>query len=434
VTLALENKEPSVFVKGFLLLVSFISAQRFLFSPIDSVVCIFPIFLVFFYFNNIKLRNSLILFSLFISVDNAPEILSTSFSFLRYSIYIFAVYFLYKGNFYNLKNVYIFFTFLLFFGIITVFNFHNLHLNTLFRDLLVVVLAFPILCSRNSSNFEINLSLLNLLIVFYILSELINVFFLSRLGYFSDDYLSYISTKSFIVLPSFYFLIKRKYFIAIPVILATIIVLIAYTTRMIILTYFIGLFIYFLVNGLFKIRFLILILFIFLSGLFLSNKLNFEFQGYKATGVFIQLVEDLSLEEKFLLLDPVRYYETKMFFDRNIFEILFGSGFGSGLIDTKNDLSFVKVTDTAFSEKELNEGIFYNLHDTWIDLGLRFGLLTILLVYFFSFKFMFSVKSFDIKITGFVLLILFSCATYSTQGLILLAYLFFYAKSNFYNF
>jgi hypothetical protein len=428
VSLDLENKEPTGFVKIFLLFVSIIGAQRFLLTPLDALVCFVPLVIAVIYFNKIELRNTLILFALFISIDNAPEELTITFGVLRYTIYLFALFVFYRNRYYNPKYVFIFFFFLFLFGGTTILNFRNIHGDTLIRDLFIVVLAFPILCSDKRAEFEINFSILNKLIVVYILSEVINVFLRPKLGFSTADYLSYISTKSFVVLPSFYYLIKGKLKIAIPLILLTIFVLVAYGTRMIILTYVLGLILYFINSGILQFRSLVFALIVFIAIYYVSNVLNIEFAGFKATGVFIQLLQSGSLGDKFLLIDPVRYYETKLFFERNFFEICFGNGFGSGLIDVKNELNFVKVTDSAFSLQELNQGKYYNLHDTWIDLGLRFGFVAILSVYFFIFRWMIFLNNMSIKFIGFAMLVLFSCATYSTQGLILIGYLFFYAK------
>lgn len=428
--LVLENKVSTSFVKFFLFFVSFIGAQRFLLAPLDVLICFVPLLMAVFYFNKIELRNTLIFFALFISVDNSPEELTITSGVLRYTIYLFALFIIYRIRYYNPKSVFIFFISLFLFGSITVFNYRNIHIDTLIRDLFIVVLAFPILCSDFRAKFEINFSILNQLIVVYILSEVINVFLRPKLGFSTADYLSYISTKSFVVLPSFYYLIKGKSKIAIPLILLTIFVLVAYGTRMIILTYVLGLILYFITIGILKFRLFVFALIIFYGIFYISNVLNIDFAGFKATGVFVQLFQDGNLGEKFLLIDPVRYYETKLFFERSLFEICFGNGFGSGLIDVKNELNFVKVTDTAFSLQELNQGKFYNLHDTWIDLGLRFGFVSIISIYILIFRWMFFLQNMNIKFIGFAMLVLFSCATYSTQGLILIGYLLLYTKAH----
>jgi len=430
VSLVLENKEPKSFVKILLLFISFIGAQRFLLAPLDALICFVPLVMAVIYFNKIELRNTLILFTLFISVDNAPEELTLTFGVLRYAIYLFALFIFYRNRYYNPKYVLIFSISFLLFSSITVFNYRNIHFDTLIRDLFIVVLAFPVLCSDSRANFEINFSILNQLVVVYILSEVVNVFIRPKLGFSSEDYLSYISTKSFIILPTFYYITNGRLKNAIPLMLLTVFVLVAYGTRMIILTFVLGLILYFINSGILRFRSLVFALIVFIVIYYMSNVLNFEFAAFKATGFFIQLIQDGSLDAKFLLIDPVRYYETKIFFERDLFKICFGDGFGSGLIDVKNELLFIKVTDTAFSSQELSQGKFYNLHDTWIDLGLRFGFIAIILVYIFIFRCMFYIKNINIKFIGFAMLVLFSCATYSTQGLILIGYLLFYVKAH----
>lgn len=428
--LVFEKKEPSDFLIGVLCVTSFIGAQRFLLTPIDSIACIVPLIFVFFYYKVTELRNTLILFSLFISVDNAPYDLTITFSYLRYFVYFFAMLILYSYKNYNPKSVLTFSIVFILLVCWSIFNYESIHLNTFIRDLFIVALIYPVLCLNGKFDFQINFSLLNKLIIIYIISEVINVFIRAKLGFTSADYLSYNSTKSLIIAPTFYYLVKNKINIAIPLILLTFFVLVAYGTRMIIITYVIGLILFFFTSSIFSLKFFYFIFIILITFYLSLNVLFIDFSSFKATGVFVQLIEEGDFYEKILLIDPVRYYETKMFFDRNFFKIIFGSGFGSGLIDVNNYLGFVKSTDTAFTIQELNSGKYYNLHDTWIDLGLRFGFIAILLVYFFIFKLMISFNNHNIKFIGFSLLVLFSCATYSTQGLILICYLFFYAKAN----
>lgn len=412
-----------------LFIVSFLAAQRFLLSPFDTFICLVPFVLSFFYINNTILRNSLLIFSLFVSVDNAAEDLAISNSLIRYAIYLYSIYILYRSSHFDPKKILAFVVLLTFYLILTVFNILSIDLETLFRDILILLLSFPILCSySNENHFAIDFELLGMLLAVYLLSEILNLFLRPLLGFNSADYLSYSSTKSFIVFPSIYYLYKRNFKIAIPILLATLAVLIAYTTRMIILTYTATLVLILATIIRLNLKYILLYFSIFIFFVLFFKLSNIEFEGFKATGVFIQFFAEGSLFEKFLIIDPVRYYETKLFFDRNAFSVLFGDGFGSGLIDLKNELFFVSPTDSAFSPKELMQRKYYNLHDTWIDLGLRFGFLSILVLYALIFKFLFFRKNINVQILSAVLIVLFSCATYSTQGLILVAFVFYASK------
>lgn len=295
-------------------------------------------------------------------------------------------------------------------------------------------MAFPVLCSDpKNTRFPIDFKLLNYLLVIYLFSELINIFLKPFLGFSANDYLSYTSTKSLVVLPSFYYLLKKNFKIALPIILLTVIVLIGYSTRMIILTYTISLLIIFFASIRISLKHIFAFALVVFVIILFSNSLELDFESFKATGVFIQLFADGELFEKFLLIDPVRYYETKMFFERSFFSIFFGDGFGSGLIDKQNYLHFVKVTDSAFSAEELNSRRYYNLHDTWIDLGLRFGLVSIMFSYFYIFRWIYFRKNLVVQISAALLIVLFSCITYSTQGLLILSFIFYFAKVEYFN-
>lgn len=412
-----------------LLFTSFLSAQRFLISPLDAYFCLIPFVISLIYFKNILFRNTLLLFALFISVDNAAIGLADTFAPIRIAIYLTSIYTLYESNLFNVKYIAVFGVMLTIYLMLTFFNLDNIDFGTLYRDILLLSLVFPVFCSSSTkSKFPIDFELLNCIILVYIISEVVNILIRPLLGFDTSDYLNYISTKSFIVFPSIYYLINKKFKLALPIVFITLIVLIAYTTRMIILTYTLILILILFKSVRIRMKNILVILVLLVCSFLIYNITNFEFNGSKATTVFIQLFTEGDLFEKFLIIDPVRYNETKLFFNRSLFSVLFGDGLGSGLIDSRNDLGFVKFTDTAFTIKELQEGKYYNLHDTWIDLGLRFGFLSIVLLYLQIFRWLYFKNIKTIQIVGAILVVLFSCATYSTQGLILLAYLFYNVK------
>ncbi|MBY0533692.1 MAG: hypothetical protein K2P31_01845 [Rickettsiaceae bacterium] len=263
----------------------------------------------------------------------------------------------------------------------------------------------------------------------YLISEVLNIIIRPYLGFDGSDYLSYVSTKSLITLPSLYYLHKKKVFSGLVLLVLTIPVLITYSTRMIIVTYVLAVILLFIVRIIRDIKISVLLVSFFTIAIYLFSFFDFQPEGFKATSIFLQFFSEGSLSESIRIIDPVRYGETVLFFKRGIFSILSGEGLGSGLHDIHGELYFIKVSDTAFSEKELNNNVFYNLHDTWIDIGLRFGLLFIIYLYYYILKLVLIQKKDILPLVGLLLIILFSCATYSTQGLILIAFFFFYAKS-----
>ena len=136
--------------------------------------------------------------------------------------------------------------------------------------------------------------------------------------------------------------------------------------------------------------------------------------GNKTTALFSFLISELPLNELILLTDPVRYAEFSLFFERDLFSILFGDGLAAGLVDGSGKMVFVDLDDTAFSQQELDSSIYYNLHETILDSGLRFGLIPILFVFI---KTIFDLFKGD-PIKNSVLLILFMCSFWSINGIL----------------
>jgi hypothetical protein len=406
----------------------FLAAQRFLLYPFNAYFCFIPFVLALIYFNDSIFRNTLLTISLFITVDNASEDLAITFGVLRYSIYTISIYSLYKTKYFDSKSIFVFSLIILFYFVNTLVHFIDIDWPTFSRDIILLCLVFPVFSSNSKkSKFLIDFNLLSSLILIFLFSELTNLYLRPFLGYDSTDYLSYNSSKSLIIVPSLFYLINKNYRLGLIAVIFTIVILIAYSTRMIIITYVFTLILFFLSKV--NIKNVLFILLSVISIIFILNITNFELEQFKASGVFVQLFTQGDIVEKFLIIDPVRFYETKLFFSRNLFSILFGDGLGSGLIDSNNQLNFVKLTDTAFSLRELSTGRYYNLHDTWIDLGLRFGFLFIVMIYIQVFRLMFFGKTIIIQCIAAILIVLFSCATYSTQGLIICSFLFYSLKS-----
>ena len=121
------------------------------------------------------------------------------------------------------------------------------------------------------------------------------------------------------------------------------------------------------------------------------------------------------------LIDPWRFGELQLLFDRNLFSIIFGEGFGSGIFDTKGYLVFADFGQTAYSDKELISGIFYNMHDLWTDYGLRFGLLFITVFLYDVIKNIIFSKNRLKTFYAMLILILSLCAFFSSAGIILIS-------------
>jgi hypothetical protein len=185
---------------------------------------------------------------------------------------------------------------------------------------------------------------------------------------------------------------------------------------------FISIFLFLSSNN-FNLKKLVINSFFILIPILIISELNFNIESKKASGIFTRFSGQGSFLEKLEEIDRTRFVEHKLFFQRSIFEVVFGSGFGSGLEDPNNELGFSVDNAGSFSSQEIYNHKYYNLHDTWIDFGLRFGLLSVLVCYFFMYKKMKS-KNVDLRISSAILFILFTCASFSSSGLILIAYFF----------
>lgn len=427
---------------NFLIVASaFIAGQRFLLAPVNTILCIVPFIISIIQYKNVENRNTLLLVALFLCVDNASDELSLTPIAIRYPIYLMSIWSLYSNIQLDKRKLLVFSLVTLLFFARTLVNYKNIDVATFMRDIFLILFLIPSVCiNYERFSFPISFETLVNTIIAFLISEILNILIRSNLGFDSTDYLSYISTKSLVVVPSFYFLVKGSLKQAFFLIMMTLIVLVFYSTRMIIVTYIISILLFSLKVGLLSIKKLIysgvVILLFFVTIYFFDINL----EGFKATGVFLQFFTQGDLTEKFMLIDPVRYNETKLFFERDLFSIMLGDGLGSGLIDRNNEFDFVRITDTAFSESELRNGVFYNLHDTWIDLGLRFGFLLILVSYYKIFRLIFQRGNVEANILGLILLVIYSCASYSTQGILVIIFIMnfsihifnkpFYLRSN----
>ncbi|MBW7835271.1 MAG: hypothetical protein H3C28_01340 [Sphingomonadales bacterium] len=407
-------------VPALMVLCVFLGAQRFVLSNIYAYVALLPFtFAVYFHDYNKKLSNTLIIIALFLCVDNGGKIYTETNNIVRFVIYVTAILSMLEGARFDIRRVFIFSLFFLVLIAITLLNDNPIDYKTAFRDFLLTILAFLVLCrSSTSFTYAIDTGFIAQLLTIYIAAELVNIMFFYSLD--RDGYLSYNSLKSLIVLPTFYYMFSGRIRLAVAIGLMTAVVLLAYGTRMIFLAYIFACVIALLRGRIIKGYNIISILFlVFIATISLSYS-SLELESYKVAGIFYQLFETNSVMDYLYLIDPVRYTEHQLFFDRNFLSILIGDGFGSGLIDRNNDFSFVSPYSTAFSDEELNEGIFYNLHDFWIDIGLRFGFLSIVLTYFFVINRMFSKKE-SIAILSMTEFVLLTCASFSTLGLIAIA-------------
>ena len=415
----IKNRNLTNFI---LLALALLGSQRFLLPNISSLICIIPFALSLFYIrSNKKLSLTYLIISLFLSVDNGVGAYYETNFILRYSIYILVLYYLFSGYKIRENSIIIILSFIIFLLFLTFFNVDLIDNDTFKRDIFLLFL-FTIIFTRSSrtlNDIDVNLTYLRNFFLFFLGFELINILLFYDVGY---DYLSYDSTKSLIVLPLIYLVIYGRTMATTVVFILTLWVMIAYTTRMIFVSLFLALFIY-SIKIIIKKQYFILYLFfiaiiIFLFGSIDLSSLNLE--GHKATNMLYLLLNNSSPIELLQGLDKGRFFENKLFFDQNIFNILFGNGLGSGIFDKSGLLNFIGYNDTAFSAKELDSKYFYSFHDVWIDIGLRFGLVFVLGILMYLILNIMD-KQQNITFYAFLLIILMLCQFFSTAGLLMIS-------------
>ena len=261
--------------------------------------------------------------------------------------------------------------------------------------------------------------MLNKFLIFYIIFESVNAYFFLDLFY--GEYLNYDSTKALIILPSLILFSEKKYLKFLLLGLVTLYVLAWYGSRMISLIYAMALLMILMRNISFNKETLIFLPFAFVIISFLS--IYFFNIDFKQTPKIIELVQDILISTSFIdllkILDPVRFYEHILFFDRNIFNILFGSGLGTGMYDQQNLMGFISGSQTAFSNEELFSKVFYSFHDLHIDFGLRFGLVAIIIVLTNLVVNFFKSTSESKYLSTFLICLMFTMF-FSTSGLLLI--------------
>lgn len=400
----------------------FLSSQRFLLSPIDSLSCVLIFGVALFYFNRNNAKFlALLIMAIFVSVDNGGAIFSETPGAIRYVFYLTAVFFaVYKMRI-SAKGIMLLGIFSFLPIVIMLFHRDILVMSLLFkRDLFLIFLGIIVLATHHNSlnRFELDFAFLTQMFLVYMVGELINIAFFFSV--FEHGYLSFDSNKSLIIFPFLYVLhSKLSNFLKFLFFLLTFVICVFYVTRMVILSLFLVLLIYFFKRiRTIKIRYWVILGVAIFS---LSHvKIGPSLDLIKFVHTLNKAVGKVSLVESIRALDPVRFGEIEIFIDQHYFNIIFGNGLGTGLYDKKGYFGFVDFYQTAFTENELSSGFFYNFHDVWIDIGLRFGLFPLFLVLAILFK---DVRPERGKISqlAMMLIILIFCQFWTMSGLILMS-------------
>ena len=426
----LSNKFAQIIPLFF---IATLSTQRYLLPDIYHFTCLIPLILGLIYQNkNITLGNTYLIIALFTCADiggagaDAGLMFKETSGLIRYAIYLSILSIIlirYKINF---NKIWVPVLLLIMPTIITAYNAFDMSFtinSTILRgDIFVAIMIFLVLTNKNEKIFNVDNKLLCCFIVFYGFFEIINYLLYHD---YTLEYLNYQSIKSLIVFPLIYSLIFFKsHLIKLILLLCTVIVLVGYTTRMIILSLIFTLTIYYAgkINPKSLIQIPTIGLIIFVSiGIGMSLV---QYQGIGESIKFLNMVSILIDGDNILLslqlIDPWRFGELQLLFDRNLFSIFFGEGFGSGIFDNKGYLIFADFGQTAYSDKELTSGVFYNMHDLWTDYGSRFGLLFIIIFLYDIVKNIIFSKNSLKTFYAMLILILALCTFFSSAGIILI--------------
>ena len=198
----------------------------------------------------------------------------------------------------------------------------------------------------------------------------------------STNYLSLDSTKGTILILMFYLiiktLIKKSFFINSIFISLSFSVLLAYQTKWLILMFFLGLFILFLLID-FKLKLEFLIVFGFFNLLvipilFLSFPKVFELLKYRFSGLsnfnFSNEISEIDLIRSSSIINSVNELFTKN-------SLLTGLGYGSWFTD--NYLPMPNVNTSSFEESSILSGRYYRIHDYFFFFLFKFGLVGLFL-------------------------------------------------------
>lgn len=366
----------------FWMLIAFIAAQRFALPSISELICVIPFVAALLYFTSSeKIRNSLLFLALFLSVDNAAVGAAVTVSVVRYLIYATIILTLALNS--STTKTRLFGTVMVF-ALYTVITFAHVNEQLsgvqMWRDIQILALGGILFALKKRRAYELDIGLLFYATIGFLLSECVN--YVAFSGVWHGDYMSYDTTKYLIAIPSLIAIFAGRPLVAWTLVGLTIMVLVGYTHRTLFLGYLISLVAILAVvpmkKGVIKRVFAIVgigLAILVAGGLDIPTML----QSNKALNALYLL--QLHGFNALQLLDPVRFASTTMFFEIPPFELLFGRGLGSGLQDNYGHLGFVTLDQTAFSEQELNSGIYFNFHDVWVDVGLRFGLLPLALFF-----------------------------------------------------
>ena len=403
-------------ILGFIL--GLLSSMRFISVIPEHLVAIVPLFLFFAFIFNKEKSLVLAFMAVACAIDKSGNFYSDTPSVIRYLIYIAMVFALIRFISFDRNKLFFLVPLVFYLGnSFTQFSFFEVRTFVLY--FFIYMLFFLSLCvrmsARQKSYFLVATIAMSSGVIF---SEYFNILLYS-LDY-SKNYLSYSPLKFLICALPLFFFSQGRLLLSLFFSVLVLFILNEYGTRMIPILFIFSVIMFYLpsiliMKSMLQFFFLLVCL---LYGLFLIPEDVLE--SNRVLNVIYYLQQTSSFYDLLVILDPVRVVEHKIFLERDLWSIALGDGLGSALIDSSNQLGFVTLENHAFSEEELNSGIYYRIHDAWLYLGLRFGLIAVFIVNLWLLRFTRAENSFFIGALAFICL---NTATFSILGLLVTAYL-----------
>ena len=345
----------------FVFICGLIASQRFSLDGLNVFICILPYAFFFQYFLSKKfdIALSLIVISLFLVCDNGGGAYTETPAIIRYMIFISGLLMLgYLSRPKIGQRKLLFLIILAVVLLMTTLSSQMLIFDraTFQRDILAFIILSLVLISRSEA--QLSLPLLFATSFGFLIGELVNI---NLFFNYSNDYMNYNTLKGFIVFPFLYVaFIKKKPLFAIILFFLTIPILINYGSRLLIGTFALLLLLAFVVDKFKHLRAILLLTILVSIMIVVINNYDLPFfesdaSKYKAVMLFLNLINvigSIDILSALKSLDIVRFTENQLFFSRPMFEVIFGSGLGSGIVDTQGLLGFVEYNDTAYSVEE----------------------------------------------------------------------------------
>ena len=400
-----------------------VATQRSEMPAISSLACLIPLILMVINFKGTSIFWISAIVFLYTSIDQSLSSGLETPKIIRYSGYIIISFRLYYNLTLSRRMLTVLMAILALGFLSAAFVQPPIFLDQFTTDIKVIALLFIPAIAFKAPNVPLALGDLTFILIFAVIGESVNS---SSIGQ-DAAYSSYNSTKSLILIPIIWALLNKRYALCVLFVLVIVPVVFAYSTRMI-LVMLMAYILYHVAKvvsqNLIKALLLVVIAYLFVGNIDRAKQMRVdEFYGQpsKSAQMVATAVEGLQnpnfdLKEFFITIDKGRSEENALFFDRPLFNIIFGTGLGSGIRDENRVITAGRF-DTAFTESEIQSGEYYNFHDFWVDLGTRFGLVGLGFLLFLILR-----KKPNLDPTSVALVLIFTpLLFFSTQGLLMLA-------------